>query len=716
MLGERGDLQAFAMPPVLRLRPFVSQGSQVEAPQPAPQFSRPACRGAASILKLDPAKLRPDRPEGFTYHNGTSAVVTETPDFVEVSDGPAGGGFSTGERRAHDGSWSEQFVQQRGGPVGKGAGKASASAGARDVGRRIGRNTVVKQRWKESWERTEAGQASGVYTKVERHVQEVEDVEAESTTVLQEWDEDEESFEAPAENAGLQGSSSSGAASSSSAPASASPSTEGCSVLRSVRRQQRGTDKQTGRVWTRTVTRRWVRQEDAEEVVTESEEENQETEANGEERGSSRRRVGRSVMTSEWGSQPSGNRWRSKYSLQTLVNRAGEICGREWVQKWYDNGEEEQTEEWETLDEFGEAKGSHEAATSSTAPAAARAIAMAVQAPTLRLRRRIKSGKKDGRKHGGKCEEWHERWEEQEVPIEEATGQQSLKLERKTVEKWWRENACNNAWGEHRIEHVGHTVEQRKWYDNGQERQNESWVERPDGSAEGSKEGHRGGQSWGESWRRSCDGEDGAITVEKWHDDGLGTKVESTEGRRWKNSKDVEWHREEIGEVVGQASQWVVKVGGNAIGDEWFERWSERQAEKSAEKRGKNAQGDDWRETWVEEYDAEGIRVRQQAEKEGSNAQGDKWYETWIEEQEHKKRALKKGQSGSGAQWQEEWGEEVGQDGAGTKWTSKWASDAAGHQWGENFGDEWGTGGADGKRWVELWDNQGKNEKHSHPA
>lgn len=44
------------------------------------------------------------------------------------------------------------------------------------------------------------------------------------------------------------------------------------------------------------------------------------------------------------------------------------------------------------------------------------------------------------------------------------------------MEKWWKENSCNNAWGEHRVEALDASggsewVEQRKWYDNGHERQ-----------------------------------------------------------------------------------------------------------------------------------------------------------------------------------------------------------------------------------------------------
>lgn len=330
------------------------------------------------------------------------------------------------------------------------------------------------------------------------------------------------------------------------------------------------------------------------------------------------------------------------------------------------------------------------------------------------MKRRIRSGRKDGRKHHGQCTEWHERWEEQEEPEAGA-----LRIRRKKLEKWWREGACNNAWGEHRVEELdasggSASVEQRKWYDNGHERQDEQWTERADGSAEGTKEGARDSHTWGERWRRKCEGEDGDLTVEKWHDDGLGTKTKSNENKRWEASKDVEWHHEELGEVVGQGATWTVKTGGNERGDEWFESWAERQAEKSAQKSGKNAHGDTWRETWTEEYSPEGVRIRQQAEKQGSNARGDQWYETWIEDQEKAKRALKKAQNAEGAQWQEEWGEQAGEDGSGSKWTSKWADDGHGNRWGNNWGDEWGAGGHGGKRWVEDWDNKGKTEKHAH--
>mmetsp|Transcript_32228 Transcript_32228/g.94203 ORF Transcript_32228/g.94203 Transcript_32228/m.94203 type:complete len:693 (+) Transcript_32228:80-2158(+) len=684
------------MPPVLRLSQFRgSRGSQVEEPDRLPPRPTAAPRVPPVLVlrNVQPAKV----PEGFHYHAGTTAVVSETEHFVEVSDGPPGSGLTMGERRSHDGTWTERFVHQCSGaaPGGAGQGKGSPKGKGKgtmqpcDHGRRMGKNSALGQRYKETWQRVQDPDGSCIRTKVERHVQEVEDVDAgDDTAIHQEWSEDEEVWEPAAGDAAARAS---GSSSSSSQVVAPSKPTDR-EVLSSRTWTQKGKDRRTGRTWSRAITRRKVRVR--EEVMSESEEETLEVEADGGERGNSRHRLGRSISTKEWGAQANGNRWRSTYILQTLVNPDGEVRGRESVHKWYDNGQEEQTEEWETLDEFEQV--------------------LVGDSSRLRLKRRIRSGRKDGRQHTGQCTEWHERWEETEVP-ESLT----LRLQKKKVEKWWRENACNNAWGEHQIDNIGadgnvERTERRKWYDNGTERQDESWTENADGSAEGTKEGTRAGESWGERWRRTCAGDEGAQTVEKWHDDGLGKKVESKEGKRWQGSKDVEWHREELGEVVGQNQNWTVKTGGNAQGDEWFESWAERQAEKTAEKRGKNAAGDEWREAWVEEYDAEGIRIRHQAEKQGSNARGDAWYEQWIEEQEKKKSAVKHGKNADGAEWHEEWGEQAGEDGSGVKWTSKWADDGSGNRWGNSWGDQWGSSGQGGKRWVEDWDNKGKLEKHCH--
>lgn len=325
---------------MLRLSQFqASRGSQVEEPDRLPLRAPPTQRSHPPVLVLRNVRPSPKQPDAFTYSSSTTAVVSETPDFVEVSDGPPGSGLTMGERRAHDGTWTEKFVHQRGAtggagtgkgaPKGKGKGKGGdgGAAAPRDFGRRMGRNSALSQRWKETWERVEDPDAAGVRTKVERHVQEVDDLEAEDDAVVrQEWDEDEEGFEA------VEGS----AAAASSSSSSPTPAAGSGNVLASRTWKQRGKDKATGRVWSRTITKKKVRVQ--QEVLSESEEETMEVEADGTERGSTRHRLGKSVTTKEWGTEATGNRWRSNNSLQTLVNAEGGVCAIEAVHKWYDNG------------------------------------------------------------------------------------------------------------------------------------------------------------------------------------------------------------------------------------------------------------------------------------------------------------------------------------------------------------------------------------------